>query len=388
MNFKLVNNSDGTNELRTRSQLKSINKGKQPIRGDSIPPLGERKPYKPIQLPVSKRFVGRDTSHHTGAASYSPHGYDNTPGFTNGRSKLRGSLAAASDALSFTKFRRRKPSIRQPPRQIILPGVIEISAHTQSQDEEVEERNRLREMAAHAIGLGPFMVSQSQGSESRDENTTDDDDEDRIFGSENPRSEYPRMSESTPNIVARSPSFSESISATSAGRLRSGSMLARSPTATTAIAPIPSFPSTVSALTLFRQSSGLYPKYYPPSSLRIFALSKNWKSRFLVLSSPATLVTRGQIPAVSYLHLFKSSGPDEKELERLEINEESVVFVAEQEVGGRRQVIKVGGADVGAMKKEYTHEEGGFTMWLFQITDQVESQQWITNIKNAILGQR
>ena len=97
---------------------------------------------------------------------------------------------------------------------------------------------------------------------------------------------------------------------------------------------------------------------------------------------------RGQIPAVSYLHLFKSSSPDERELERLEINEDSVVSVSEEDVGGRRQVIKVGGADVGAMKKEYTYDEGGYTMWLLQITDQAEAQQWITNIKGAILGQR
>jgi hypothetical protein len=235
----------------------------------------------------------------------------------------------------------------------------------------------------------------SQGSGSRAESTTEDEDEDQFSASENnnsPRLGHPRSSESTPNITTRSPhdsTFSESTSTQpTAGRLRSGSMLVRSPTMTTAIDPIPSFPSTVSALTLFRQSSGMYPKYYPPSSLRIFALSKNWKNRFLILTSPAKLVTRGQIPAVSYLHLFKSSSPDEKELERLEINEDSVVFVAEEEVGGRRQVIKVGGADVGAMKKEYTYDEGGYTMWLLQITDQAEAHQWITNIKSAILGQR
>ena len=311
-------------------------------------------------------------------------------GSASGHSKLRGSLVAASDALSL-KFGRRKPSIRPPPRQIILPGVLEISAHTQCQDEEVEERNRLREMAAQAIGLGPFMVS--QGSDSRAESTTEDEYEDRFPASENnkiPSLGHPRSSESTPNITTRSPhdsSISESMSAQpSAGRLRSGSMLARSPTMTTA--PIPPFPSTILALTLFRQSSGMYPKYYPPSSLRIFALSRSWKNRFLVLSTPAKLVMRGQIPAVSYLHLFKSSSPDERELERLEINEDSVVSVSEEDVGGRRQVIKVGGADVGAMKKEYTYDEGGYTMWLLQITDQAEAQQWITNIKGAILGQR
>jgi hypothetical protein len=107
-----------------------------------------------------------------------------------------------------------------------------------------------------------------------------------------------------------------------------------------------------------------------------------------MMSSPATLVTRGQAPAVSYLHVFKSPSPDEKELERLEINEDSVVFVAEEEVGGKRSVIKVGGADVGAMKKEYMTNEAGYSMWLLHIQDTVDAQKWITDIKNAILGQR
>ena len=333
----------------------------------------------------SNDFLVRDTSHHNDATSYDSNRPFTTQGFANGRSKFRGSLVAASDALS-SKFGRRKLSIRQPPRPIILPGVIEISAPRR--DEE-EERNRLREMAAQAIGLGPFMVS--QGSEAREESTADDEDEDHSPSvNDIRRLGYPRSSESAPNIVARLPHDSnpyESLPAQpSSGRLRSGSMLVHS--TTTTITPIPSFPSTVSALSSFMQSGGVYPKYYPPSSLRIFALSKNWKSRFLLLSSPATPVTRGQSPAVSYLHLFKSSGAEERELERLEINEGSVVFVAEEEVGGRRQVIKVGGADVGARKKEYTHEEGGYTMWLLQIVDQAEAQRWITDIKNAILSQR
>jgi hypothetical protein len=101
---------------------------------------------------------------------------------------------------------RRKPSIRPPPRPIILPGVLEISARRQDEEVELEERNRLREMAAQAIGLGPFMVS--HGSGSRAESTTEDEDEDRFPASENntiPRLGHPRSSESTPNITARSP---------------------------------------------------------------------------------------------------------------------------------------------------------------------------------------
>jgi hypothetical protein len=107
-----------------------------------------------------------------------------------------------------------------------------------------------------------------------------------------------------------------------------------------------------------------------------------------MMSSPATLVARGQSPAVSYLHVFKSAGPEAKELERLEINEDSVVFVAEAEAGGKRSVIKVGGTDVGAMRKEYIINEGGYSMWLLHIQDTADAQRWITNIKNAILGQR
>jgi hypothetical protein len=64
------------------------------------------------------------------------------------------------------------------------------------------------------------------------------------------------------------------------------------------------------------------------------------------------------------------------------------VFVAEQEVGGKKHVIKVGGLDVGALKKELNRGEGGLTMWFLQITDAAEAQKWITVIKNAILCQR
>jgi len=281
--------------------------------------------------------------------------------------------------------------MRQPPTQVILPDVIEISASRA--DEEVEERNRLRDMAAQAIGLGPFMIS--QGSQVHDDSATDEDEDQPpvLDNTEARRLGLARNSESTPNIGGGS-SLSIPIPTQQqqrrpdGGRFRSGSMLAHSPSNSMTIAPIPPYPSTVSSLASFRQSSGVYSKYYPPSSLRIFALSKNWKSRFLILSSPATLVTRSQEPAVSYLHLFKSSNSDDKELERLEINEDSVVFLSEDEVGRRRHVIKVGGVDVGAMKKEYTHEEGGHTMWLLQISEPADAQSWITNIKNAIFGQR
>ncbi|CAA7261379.1 unnamed protein product [Cyclocybe aegerita] len=389
--MKLSKNTDLSLDSRPRSNSRALEKGKEPIRGDSI------------GSDATSDFGKYSSDHFTPRYNSGPgHTYDRVrPATTdgnnsvnaNGRNKFRaGLLVAASDALGF-KFGRRRPSIRQHPMPVILPDVIEISAPRA--DEEVEERNRLREIAAHAIGLGPFMVS--PGSHSRDDSATDEDDEDQtpILDSAEMRPlGYMRNSESAPNIAGRSPhgsSLSIAIPQTQPppiGRYRSGSILAHNPSTPTAIAPIPPFPSTVATLTSFRQTAGTYHKYYPPSSLRIFALSKSWKSRYLVLSTPATLVTRGQGPAVSYLHLFKSGNPDEQELERLEINEDSVVFVSEEEVGAKRGVIKVGGIDVGAMRKEYTHEEGGHIMWLLQIPDQADAQRWITNIKNAILGQR
>ena len=108
----------------------------------------------------------------------------------------------------------------------------------------------------------------------------------------------------------------------------------------------------------------------------------------MVLSSTPAVARRDSSPPVSYLHLFKASSADEKEIERLEINEDSVVFVAEEGVGGRKHVVKVAGVDVGARKKELNHEEGGRTMWFLHISDPAEAQKWITAIKNVILGQR
>jgi len=293
-------------------------------------------------------------------------------------------LLSASDVLGL-KLGRRKSSRRQHPKPIILPGVIDISAARA--DAELEERNRLRDMAAQAIGLQPYADSQTSCS-INDEN---EDHEDRtpldstdivhqseLIPSSNVRGRLFRGSNSSLSVAYPRP--------TSTARVRSGSALGAA--TTTSFAPIPPYPSTVSSLSSFRQCEGLYPKYYPHSSLRIFALSKNWKYRYLMMSSPATFVARGQSPAVSYLHVFKSGGSEEKELERLEINEDSVVFLPEDEVGGRRSVIKVGGTDVGAMKKEYMINEGGYSMWLLHIQDTADAQRWITNIKNAVLGQR
>ena len=72
--------------------------------------------------------------------------------------------------------------------------------------------------------------------------------------------------------------------------------------------------------------------------------------------------------------MFKSNNADDRELERVEIGADSVVFVSEDEIGGRRGVVIVGGV-------------GGSEMTL-SMADQAEAHDWITAIKQAVLSER
>ncbi|TFY75347.1 hypothetical protein EWM64_g8665 [Hericium alpestre] len=246
-------------------------------------------------------------------------------------------------------------------------------------EEEEEERQRLRDAAARSVGLG---VDLDEPIRSRDNSLYDDDDEEPIQFA--PRFEEFQGAESlhrnslTPSLMSyrdleapkpavpapslvnrrRAGSLSLSLSQTTS---RSAN---QSPTPT-----VPAFPASHSSLSPFVQLSATLPKYYPPPSLFMMALSKQWKNRFVMFTTPST-------------------GNEERELERLEINENSVVFVADEEFGGRRSVVKVGGVDVGTKRRELNAEETGLTMMLLQIIDQAESRQWINAIKHNVLGQK
>ena len=91
--------------------------------------------------------------------------------------------------------------------------------------------------------------------------------------------------------------------------------------------------------------------------------------------SPLSLHSTSSLPQnVAHLHVFKSDGGGERELERVEIGADSVVFVSEDEIGGRRGVVRVGGV-------------GGAEMTL-SMADQTEAQNWIAAIKQAVLSER
>ena len=161
----------------------------------------------------------------------------------------------------------------------------------------------------------------------------------------------------------------------------------------------PDFPCLRSALDLYVKKSSTLFKHFPPYPLFKITFSSQWRSRQIVMTCPQTsgfstpngqrpMTPCNQQPFVCHLHLFKSSAAEERELERLEINEDSVVCVAEEEIAGRKAVVKVGGVDVGGKKKDWNVEENGRTMWFLSIVDANESQDWIALLKSAVLEQR
>ena len=307
--------------------------------------------------------------------------------------------------------RKKKPPVIPTPS--FLPDVIEITATETKRNsiiaaalEEEVERERLRDAAAQSIGLDPDMMSKSPTSVLGHHNFGFDDDHDESDHDRDPEAENPTSGSpghSREGSYISNSMWANDLTSSLGHRGRAGSVNVAAKSSNTcapAITPtIPVYPTTVAGLANFTQLSRVLPKYYPGNQLLKFALTKQWKNRFIVMSSPcnqslssshSSRPTPTTAPTVSYLHLFKSSNPSEKELERLEINEDSVVFVNEnnEEISGRRNVLRVGGVDCGAMKKDLNVEEGGRTMWLLQVSDQQELQRWISAIKNAVLSQR
>lgn len=345
-------------------------------------------------------------------ASTHPHTFDgSTPAQNPSPKRSRASfLATAQDAFMLKKFgRKKKPPIIP---TSLLHDVIEITATETKRNsiiaatlEEEVERERLRDAAAQSIGLDPDLMSKSPtsvlgnldfgfGDDSYESDRDNDaETEHPTAGSVGPSREGSYISNSM---------WANDLSSSLGHRGRTGSVnitAKSSNNCAPAVTPtIPVYPATVAGLATFTQLSRVLPKYYPGNHLLKFALTKQWKNRFIVMSSPCQSLSSSNssrptpttAPTVSYLHLFKSNGPSEKELERLEINEDSVVFVNEnnEEISGRRNVLRVGGVDCGAMKKDLNVEEGGRTMWLLQVSDQQELQRWISAIKNSVLSQR
>lgn len=302
-------------------------------------------------------------------------------------------FGVASDALHLRKFSKKKKMPISPPPPI-LSEVIEITATTNResmiQDTEEEERERLRDAAAQSIGLDPGILAERTS-------TLEDESEDEM-ADEDPAELASLSTNRDGDIDFGNSSRFESSSFHNrrrAGSLAHSTRHARTNSELAVIPPVPIFPTTVSNLAPFMQISAVLPKHYPAPSLLKFSLSKQWKNRYIVMTSesPIQSFTSSRptsAPTVSYLHLFKSHNSYEKEIERMEINEDSVVFVNEnnEEIAGRRSVLRVGGIDCGAMRKVLNLEDNGRTMWLLQVTESQELQKWISAVKNSVLSQR
>lgn len=90
----------------------------------------------------------------------------------------------------------------------------------------------------------------------------------------------------------------------------------------------------------------------------------------------------------THVHLFKATSKNDKEIERLQVTEDTVIFVAEEDVGGRGNVVKFAAKDISATRSAATGQGDLRTMWYLQIADTAESQRWIATIKAAVLAQR
>ncbi|KAJ3821796.1 hypothetical protein F5880DRAFT_1721138 [Lentinula raphanica] len=442
LSFRLTGNSAGEDNVHRRTSYK----GKERVVEDTNEPPS----------PSLYTFVPRPPS-----ASGMPGGTSAPTSPSSKRSSILSTASSSSSRnsalLEFSPFkfgRKKKPSVpRQNPNMrmnLVLPDVLEISAANSLsttpagedvnpvEDEETRERIRLREEAAQALGLSTATHHTHTGDDHSESGhsvtsngTLREDDKRTNVSDQEVNSSYPNDTHHYHfSHFTSTTSLHPPLSPTSShGRNRSGSMPAAYPsnppplqTKDHAPSPqtnlVPPFPSTLGALAPFKQtaSSEPLPKYYPSSSLRIFTLTKQWKSRHLILTSPTSVPTSGSYPLpltfisgagnsashVSYLHLFKSDSADERELERLEINEDSVVFVSEEEIGGKKGVVQVAGVDLGFIsetkkakltKKDNSTEKEDVkgreqAMWLFYIADSSEKQKWIESIKNKVLGQR
>ncbi|KAG0704288.1 hypothetical protein DFH29DRAFT_1038829 [Suillus ampliporus] len=255
-------------------------------------------------------------------------------------------------SLLFSLVRKRSShtnSVSSHDRPLILPGIIEIT-RPYSYVQEEQERERLRDAAAQSIGLADYPASEHPA----------DTQEDLV-------PDTPRV----PTIDSPSPVPPSPIP---------------SPTPT----PLPPFPASLASLSPRITLSGSFPKFCPPSSLLVYALAKQWKTRCIVL----TTATDGRVAhTVTHLHLFKSNFLSSSELHRLPITQDTAIYVTEQGATMNSRNTTLGKRDSrtgtrGKSSGSVVAIEQGEIIWHFEMQDPNERQKWIGAIKAVVLGQR
>lgn len=259
-------------------------------------------------------------------------------GFRKQRNSI---LVAAGDVLGFSKQRKRFSRVPAPlPRQAeTVDEVLEISALRDDEVAEVAERERLRGAAAQAVGLSPAV-----------------EDSLSVHSNAGPSGFIPSPTTAIPPPAPFS-------------------------------SPLPPHPCRLSDLHPFVQHSSVLLKYVAaPSPFLVLSKSRQWKLRALVMTSIRPIGEKESTE--SHLHLFKSTSGDERELERLLIHQDSLIYIADDELAaGRKHVVKVVGKAVGSPRTAKPSSEVP-TVWLLQMPDQTQMQRWIQFIKSTVLMQR
>ncbi|OAX31901.1 hypothetical protein K503DRAFT_805680 [Rhizopogon vinicolor AM-OR11-026] len=265
---------------------------------------------------------------------------------------------------SLLSFARKKPSSKpQTSLPLVLSEVIEITRPYSFAQEE-QERERLRDAAAQSIGLIEYAASDHHPDHSQEELDPDT------------RQEPPPVTTHSPPSSPSPPSRSPIPSPI--------------PTfAPPAPPPLPPFPTSLGSLTKQTTLTGTFPKFFPPSSLLVYALAKQWKSRFIILTTALKGPSESS-STVTHLHLFKSNISSSSELHRLPITQDTAIYVTEQSGPSGKRDGKGGGVRGSGGKASGTVvaiEQGSF-VWHFEMQDPSERQRWISAIKAVVLGQR
>ncbi|KAI0700026.1 hypothetical protein C8T65DRAFT_742235 [Cerioporus squamosus] len=327
-------------------------------RGNGVPP----DPFT-AHASGSASFVTYDASPSAAPAQNmsSPSSSSPPPNALTGLPKrARGSLLIPSGiTLPFTRARNKSKKGRPPPAStpFMFSEVIEISAPPPLPPEEDEDRNHLRNAAAQSIGLDPVLLEDLAGTHRAVEVTI------------KVQVAFTDAIESTRDELACGDARDAFLASLPRKSIRS---LAMGPTGFESREAL-----SADIITPLRSREAMEDSGAGADVLAHVVLGP-LDTYDLVSSqsqSPHSLHSSSSLPQnVAHLHVFKSEGGGERELERVEIGADSVVFVSEDEIGGRRGVVRVGGV-------------GGAEMTL-SMADQTEAQNWIAAIKHAVLSER
>ena len=314
-------------------------------------------------------------------------------------------------------------ALHPPSSSQIMSDVIEISAanavaaSVRDDEEEIErrERDRLREAAAESIGISPLIREDGSSRITNSEDDFFDDDEtqddhpvssihDSVENSSGMRAEaelpsllhrLQRSGRSAATRHNRSSSLSGIGTPTvdSSPLVNGMSLTPKSSLPPSLIQTTPPFPTTFAILQ--EPSSRVLPalKLYPSSTILSRGFTRLWRSRTLVVTTLPSPRSAGLLrsfslsqdaPNLCFLHIFKSAGNDERELERMEVLDASACSLLEEEFAGKRFVVKLSGCNVGGGTKEALELQRDQSTWFLSFSGLKEAQNMIAILKEAL----